>query len=111
MPGKSKRSRRADSPPPQPRFEATVHPGAADTPLSRVADLGLDRLPDPQRGVRLLVNTDDLIRLLDEGYEVRLHHVVPVQPLSPDLIMGDADARRWLEDQVAGIARSEGGDV
>jgi hypothetical protein len=85
-----------------------VHPGAADTPLARVAELSLDRLPDPQGGVRLLVVPDEIVELLDRGYEVRLHRVVPVAPLPAELITNDEDAARWLEDQVAGIPRQEG---
>jgi hypothetical protein len=90
------------------RFEATVHPGDKDVPLESVADLDLDRVPDPQRGVRLLVATDEIVALLERGYEVRLHRVVPVEPLSPELRIDDDDAVAWLEKRVQGIPRNEG---
>lgn len=90
------------------RFEATVHPGDRDVSMARVADLDLDRVPDPQGHVRLLVGVEDIVALLERGYEVRLHRTAPVEPLSPDLVVDDHAARRWLEDQVEGIPRAEG---
>jgi hypothetical protein len=90
------------------RFEATVHPGDADVPLEGVADLDLDRVPDPQRGVRVLVTTDDIVALLERGYEVRLHRLARLEPLSPELRISDDDATAWLEKRVKGIAREEG---
>ena len=107
-----------DEPQPQPstgpgddtpvRFEATVRPTAAGPPERAVADLDLDRVPDPRGDVRLLINPDELARLLDEGYEVRLYRTVRPQPLDPDLVMGDDEAVRWLEERVQGIPREEG---
>ena len=90
------------------RFEATVHPGDGDVPLESVADLDLDRVPDPQRGVRLLVTAEDIVALLERGYEVRLHRVARVEPLSPELRIDDDEARAWLEERVQGIPREEG---
>lgn len=92
----------------QLRFEATIHQGERERALSRVADLDLDRVSDPSGDVRLLINPDELARLLDEGYEVRLHRTVRPQPLSPDLVMSDDEAVRWLEERVQGIPRQEG---
>jgi hypothetical protein len=89
------------------RFEGTVHPGEQNIALSRVSDLDLDRVPDPQGGVRLLIMPDEIARLLDLGYEVRLYRNVPVEPLRPELIADDEQALRWLEDRVSGIAREE----
>jgi hypothetical protein len=90
------------------RFEATVHPGDGDVPLGSVAELDLDRVPDPQRGVRLLVTADDIVALLERGYEVRLHRVARVEPLSPELRIADEAAIAWLEERVKGIPRNEG---
>jgi hypothetical protein len=89
------------------RFEATVHPGDADVALESVADLDLDRVPDPQRGVRLLVTTDQIVALLERGYEVRLHRVVRLEPLSSELHIDDDEATAWLEERVQGIPRDE----
>lgn len=90
------------------RFEATVHQGEGEQALTRVADLDLDRVPDPRREVRLLINADELAELLEQGYEVRLHRTVRPEPLSPDLIMTDDEAVGWLEDRVQGIPHEEG---
>jgi hypothetical protein len=90
------------------RFEATVHPGDGDVPLESVADLDLDRVPDPQRGVRLLVTADDIVALLERGYEVRLQRVVRIEPLSPELRVDNDEAIAWLEERVQGIPREEG---
>ena len=53
--------------------------GAAD--LEHVADLDIDRLPDPEGGMRVLVDADDCRRLLEAGYEVHLLRALPVRPL------------------------------
>jgi len=90
------------------RFEATVHHGEKERAFARVADLDLDRVPDPRGDVRLLVSRDDLAKLLDEGYEVRLYRTVRPQPLSPDLVVSDDEAMRWLEERVQGIPREAG---
>jgi hypothetical protein len=87
------------------RFEATVHPGERDTPLERVADLDLDRLPDREGGVRVLIDADDARRLLEAGYEVHLVRVLPVQPLDPSVVMDDASAEAWLEERTRGLKR------
>lgn len=87
------------------RFEATVQQGDRERALARVADLDLDRVPDPTGDVRLLIDADELALLLDEGYEVRLFRTVRPEPLDPGLVMGDDDAMRWLEDRVEGIPR------
>ena len=92
----------------QARFEATVHQGERERALARVADLDLDRVPDPRGDVRLLVTADELADLLDEGYEVRLYRTVRPEPLSPELVLSDDEAVRWLEERVQGIPREEG---
>ncbi|WP_353814861.1 hypothetical protein [Agromyces sp. SYSU T00266] len=89
------------------RFEATVHPGVQDVALSRVADLDLDRIPDPQGGVRVLITADELGELVRRGYEVRVFRTVPIAPLDPGLVQTDDEAERWLAERVAGIAREE----
>ena len=90
------------------RFEATVHAGPGARTLARVADLDLDRVPDPRGDVRVLVDAEELTRLLDEGYEVHLHGTVRAAPLDPALVMDDDEAERWLEEMVEGIPRAEG---
>ena len=90
------------------RFEATLHPGDADVALESVADLDLDRVPDPQRGVRVLVTTEDIVALLERGFEVRLHRLARLEPLRPELRVQDDEAIAWLEERVQGIRREEG---
>lgn len=87
------------------RFEATIQQGDRERAFARVADLDLDRVPDPTGDVRLLIDADELALLLEEGYEVRLHRTVRPEPLDPGLVMGDDDAMRWLEERVEGIPR------
>ena len=91
------------------RFEATVHPGARDVALAQVSDLDLDRIPDPQGGVRVVVTAEELTELVRRGYEVRVFRTVPIEPLDPSLIESDEDVRRWLDERVAGIPREEEG--
>jgi hypothetical protein len=91
------------------RFEATVHPGDRAKDLERVADLDLDRIPDPDGQVRLLLTVDDSVRLLEDGYEVRLHRVLPVRPLEQELVESDEAARAWLEERMKGLDRAEEG--
>lgn len=89
------------------RLEATVHPGEKELSLEGVADLDLDRVPDPEGGVRLLVTEEEAIRLVQRGYEVHLLRVLPVRSLDASLVMDDASDREWLEDRVQGIERHE----
>jgi arylamine N-acetyltransferase len=93
------------------RFEATVHveqerPGPEA--VARISALDLDRIPDPD-GVRLLISLEDAARLVDQGFEVRLLHAVPVRPLDPDLIASDDETRGWFDDQVRGSTETEAG--
>jgi hypothetical protein len=90
------------------RFEATVHPGEPGVSLERVADLDLDRVPDPEGGVRVLVTAEDLAQLLERGYEVRLVRAHDVRPLDPRSVIDDDSARAWLEEQTSGIERHRG---
>lgn len=111
-------SERAQQPPPAHRgaghqdppvrFDATVHPGALNRDLMGVADLDLDRIPAPGDEVRVVVTPDECRRLLDSGYEVHLHALVPVRPLSAELVADDDSVISWLEERVQGIERAGG---
>jgi hypothetical protein len=88
--------------PPSVRFSATIHPrGKTDAKL--IEKIDLDRVPDPQGQIRALVTTADLVKLLDQGFEVRLHQAYPVQPLNPKLIESEDSFKRWLDKTVQGI--------
>ncbi|WP_055523690.1 hypothetical protein [Streptomyces graminilatus] len=93
---------------PTVRFDATVHPGVTNRDLLGVADLDLDRIPDPEGDVRVVVTAEECRRLLESGYEVRLHAQVPVRPLPAELVEQDDSVRAWLEERVQGIERSGG---
>ena len=88
------------------RFEATIQPGAQQVSLARVAEFDLDRIPDQDGEVRVLLTADDAERLLEQGFEVRLLRAQPVRPLDPALISDDATVDAWLDAQTAGIERS-----
>ena len=103
--------RKAAKPQPQQpsvRFEATVHPGGEGRALAEVDRLGLDRVPDPEGGVRVLAAVDDLVRLVERGFEVHILRAMPVRPLARKLIADKDDVQAWLEAQVEGIARRKG---
>jgi hypothetical protein len=90
------------------RFDATVHPGVTNHNLRAVADLDLDRMPDPEDEVRLLVTPEDCRRLLESGYEVHLRALVPVRPVPAELVETDESVMAWLEERVQGIERAGG---
>jgi hypothetical protein len=92
---------------PVKRFEVTVHGGAKELALDVIADFDLDRVPDPDGGVRLLVTGDEAARLVEQGYELHMLQVHPVRPLDAALAMDDETAQAWLEEQVRGIERDE----
>src|SRR5215204_2076768 len=73
---------------PTMRFNATIHAPDKES-ASRMAQLDIDRVPDPKGLVRALVTAADLARLLDQGFEVHLHQAHPIQPLNPKLIETD----------------------
>jgi hypothetical protein len=93
---------------PRVRFEATIHPGDRQPALEGVADLDLDRVPDPDGGVRVIVTAEEATDLVQRGYEVLLLRALPVSPLDPALVLDDETVREWVEDQVRGIERREG---
>lgn len=94
---------------PSVRFEATIHPTTKMETLEAVNDFDLDRVPDPEGGVRALVTVEEAARLAERGYEVRLLQALPVKPLDPSLVAADDDVRTWLEERVEGIERREEG--
>lgn len=89
------------------RFEATIHAATEAAELDAVDSLDLDRVPDVEGGVRVLVGPDEVRRLVTEGFEVRVQAVSPVAPLDPGLVSDDAEVRAWFEDMTRD-ARGEG---
>ena len=88
------------------RFEATVHPvtGVRDV-TGDVADFDLDRVPDPEGGVRLLVDQAEIARLVAAGFEVRLRRALAVQPLDAALIADDDGVRAWFDERTRAVMR------
>jgi hypothetical protein len=87
------------------RFEATIHAGRKARHADWMNYLDVDRVPDPKNQVRALLTADDCVRLLEQGFEIRLHHAHPVRPLDPALIETDESVRRWLDEGLRGIGR------
>ena len=88
--------------PPKVRFSATIHARGNVDPNS-IEKLNLDRVPDPQGLIRALVTAADCVRLVNQGFEVRLHQAYPVQPINPALIETDDSFKRWLDKKVETI--------
>jgi hypothetical protein len=74
------------------RFEATVHSRQGGADVGRVDDLDVDRVPDPEGGVRVLVDVAECVRLLQSA--------VPVKPFDARLLADDDEARSWIEQRV-----------
>src|SRR5688500_18209470 len=91
---------------PTMRFHATIHPRDKES-ASRIDQLDIDRVPDAKGVVRALVTAADLARLLDQGFEVHLHHAHPVQPLNSKLIETDESVRRWLDKKLGTKGRRQ----
>ena len=90
------------------RFEATLGPATRESSLETVEDLALDRLPDVDGKVRLLLSADHARELVSRGFEVHLLGTIPVAPLAPALVMTDKQSKAWLEKQLKGIPRKGG---
>lgn len=90
---------------PAVRFEAKVLPGPRKLSLRRVADFDLDRIPDPDGEVRVLIGPEEAQELVAQGYEVLLLRSQPVQPLDPQRVSDDDGVRSWLEEQTRGVER------
>ena len=91
----------------QVRFEATIHQGDQERALPWVADLDLDRVPDPHGDVRCS-SAAEPGPAARRGLRGAPAQDVRAEPLSPDLRHGRRRAVRWLEERVQGIPREEG---
>jgi hypothetical protein len=85
------------------RFDATIHKKGARRDADWATALNLDRVPDPKGRIRALIDVEDLVRLLDGGYEVRLYHAHPHGPLDPELIEDDESFQTWVDEQLSGL--------
>jgi len=91
--------------PPTVRFSATIHaPEQADP--NWVERLEVDRVPDPTGLIRALVTAADCVRLVNQGFEVRLYQAYPVQPLNPALIETEDSFKSWLDQKLQPFKRT-----
>lgn len=90
------------------RFAATIHPGRKAKTKDWADELGVDRVPDTEGRVRALITVEDLVRLLDQGLEVRLYRAHADEPLDPALIVTDSSFKRWLDEQVSTLKAKPG---
>lgn len=90
------------------RFEATIHAGGMTPSADSLNYLDIDRIPDPKGEIRALLTVDDCVRLLDQGFELRLHRAYPVRPIDPALIETNEAVERWLDEELSGIERPTG---
>ena len=81
------------------RFDATIYPGSK-TEKDWADALNVDRVPSREGEVRALLTFEDLVRLLEQGLEVRLFRAYPSEPLNSALIMPDETFKNWLDEQV-----------
>jgi hypothetical protein len=90
------------------RFEATIYPGRKAKTKNWADDLDVDRVPDAKGRVRALITVDDLVRLLDQGLEVRLYRAYSYGPLDPALIVPEESFQRWLDERVNALKEKPG---
>ena len=90
------------------RFEATIYPGRKAKTKNWADDLDVDRVPDAKGRVRALITVEDLVRLLDQGLEVRLYRAHPYEPLDPALILPEESFQRWLDERVNALKKKPG---
>jgi hypothetical protein len=87
------------------RFEATIHARRNVKREDWANYIDVDRIPDTKGRVKALLSTDDCIRLLDEGFEIRLFRAHPIEPLKRDLIVSDKAFDKWLKDQLRDVRK------
>ena len=60
-------------------------------------------MPDARGRLRALLTADEIVTLLDLGYEIRLHRHLAIQQLDPGLITTDKSFTRSLEQRFASV--------
>jgi len=106
--GRNQASTLAGEAPPTVRFSATIH-ASEQTQREEpnwIEKLDVDRVPDPAGLIRALVTHADCVRLVNQGFEVRLYQVYPVQPLNPALIETEDSFKSWLDQKLQPFKRS-----
>ena len=88
------------------RFSATIHVRDVTDP-GWFERLAIDRVPDPTGAIRALVTPADCVRLVNEGFEVRLDAAYPVQPLNPALIETKESVQSWIDERIQTAKRAK----
>jgi len=88
------------------RFSATIHVRDVTDP-NWFERLAIDRVPDPTGAIRALVTPADCVRLVNEGFEVRLDAAYPVQPLNPALIETKESVQSWIDEKIQTANRAK----
>ena len=89
----------------QYRLSATLVARDREKALKAVSELGLDRVPDAGRQIRLLLWPDEVHLLLARGFEVLLHRSIPVAPLDFKLIRADKEVQTGLTRRLRGVRK------
>jgi len=93
---------------PNVRFSATIHASEqAELAAPKwMETLNIDRVPDPTGLIRALVTPAEVVRLVNQGFEVRLFETYPVQPLNPALIETNDSVKSWLDERMQTAKRA-----
>jgi hypothetical protein len=104
-----KKSKAASNKPKSGRKQASTLAGEAPPTVTQreepnwIEKLDIDRVHDPTDQIRALLTPEDCVRLVNQGFEVRLHNAYPVEPLNPSLIQTDDSVKRWFDAKVQSI--------
>ncbi len=94
---------------PAVRYSAVLPDTERSKSIALVSELALDRLPDRNGRIHVLISADEANCLLEQGIAVKLLAVIPIAPLEKSLVMTDVQAQHSLERRVKGIPRKDGG--
>lgn len=100
-----KQSPRHASSAPQVRFEATIHAPRNVKREDWANYIDVDRVPDTKGKIKALLSMEDCVRLLNDGFEIRLFRAHPIEPLKRDLIVSDKVFDKWLKDQLRDVKK------
>lgn len=95
--------KRAPGSSPNVRFEGTVHATRSIKRKDWANSLDVDRVPDSKGRIKAILSIDDCVRLLAEGFELRLHRAQQIGPLDRSLIVTDKAFKKWIDGQLSGM--------
>jgi len=80
------------------RFGAAIFPGRNRKKAGWADNLNVDRVPSAESEVRALVSLEECVRLVEEGFEVRLYSVLDETSFPKGLLVKDADFNKWIRE-------------